>query len=86
MQTKKLEFSKEFAVLCNVRDLDVQTADYNNLRVSKQENISTSNLDVGVYVNKNFDTGNRKKHLTSTEFTHKSGSGKISLTKIQNYL
>lgn len=53
---------------------------------ASRKNISTSNLDVAVYVNKNFDTGNRKKHLTSTEFTHKSGSGKISLTKIQNYL
>lgn len=44
-----------------MRDLDVQTVDYNNLGVSKQENILTSHLDVATYVNKIFDSGNRKK-------------------------
>lgn len=69
-----------------MRDLDAQTADYNDLGVCKQENILTSHLNVAIYVNKNFDTGNRKKLLSSTEFTYKSGSGKISLIKIQNYV
>ena len=62
-----------------------RTEDYNNLRVNKQENILTRHLDIAISVNTICDTGNRKKCLTRAEFSFKSGSGKISLTKTQNY-